>query len=79
MWRPGVAFIGGERHGGERMVRGGPGGHAMPRVARVRAGAASCGAREARARCLRVGGGVAHVGVVGDGLGGRCSGRGGRF
>ena len=60
------------------MVRVGPGGHAMPRVARVRAGAVSCGAREARARrqgCQ----GVAWARAGGRArLGQACAGRGGR-
>ena len=56
-------FIGGEWQGAVA-------GMDKPRVARAacgRAWSATCRAREARARCLRVGGGVARFVVVGAG------------
>ena len=55
---------------GRARAEGGTGGLAMPRAAREHAGAAACGAREARARARGVEGSVARVLVVGRVLAG---------
>ena len=77
--RPRAAFIAVERQWGEQGVAV---AMAVSRRTRGRAVVRVFGrgrAQEAQTRRQRVEGDVAHVVGVGDGLGGRWSGRGGRF